>query len=87
MTMENMSEGLYMVGEYRGVTERESNGKVYYKLNVLCGDSMYKLDIKPEMLDAANKFKKAQPLLVQYFEWASKFGINKIVKGLQTIPC
>lgn len=80
-----MSEGMYCVGEYRGIDERESNGKMYYKLKVLVGDNTKKFDIKPDQVIAINTLQKSAQVVVGYYEFTGKFGMNFVSTSLSTL--
>lgn len=81
-----VKEGLLMVGEYRGHTERKSatNGKTYYGVKILVGDFVHKMDVSPEVLMKI-KAEERQTVLAHYFEFNGKFGPNKILKDLMVL--
>jgi hypothetical protein len=72
-----LPEGLYIIGEYRGVEEKTgNNGTTYYKLKVLNGDYMQKYDIKPEMSGELKNVPSGKTIIVRYYQFPSKFDRN-----------
>lgn len=72
-----LPEGLYIVGEYRGVEERKgNNGNMYYKIKVLNGDYMQKYDIRPEMYGELKTIPTGKTVIVRYYQFPSKFDRN-----------
>jgi hypothetical protein len=79
----DLPEGKFAVGEYRGYDERESNGKMYYKLKLLVGDNVLKFDIKPDQvinITQAN-FALGQKIVVKYYDFQGKFGTNSVLNS------
>jgi hypothetical protein len=69
-----LPEGMYVVGEFRGVESRPHGDKTYYKMKVLNGDYMKKYDIKPEQYGELKNLPPAgKTIVVRYYEFPAKF--------------
>jgi hypothetical protein len=80
-----LDEGLFCVGEYRGYEDRESGGKIYYKLKCLVRDITKKFDIKAEDIIKLNGLEKGKQVIIQYYEFTGKFGVNYVCNGVSVL--
>lgn len=71
-----LPHGLMIVGEFRGIEQRESKGNTYYKLKVLLGDYVEKFDIKPEQYGEVKNTPIGKHIVVSYYKFPSKFDRN-----------
>jgi hypothetical protein len=79
-------DGLYIVGEFRGVDQTTSKaGKVYHKTKVLVGDNVMKLDTPPELLMVVVGFKTSQRVLVSYREFTGQYGTNHNLTSIESL--
>jgi hypothetical protein len=85
--MNKLAPGLYCLGEYLGIEERESKGKMYYKMKLLVGDLTKKFDIKPDEVIRLRNTNPARMALafVSYYEFTGQFGTNSVLNTVNFI--
>lgn len=82
-----MNDGLYVVGEYRGVDTSISkkNGNIYTNVKVLVGDVVMKLNTPAELLMSIGALKNAQRVLVSYRDYVGQFGTNHNLASIESL--
>lgn len=73
-----LPEGMYAVGEFRGFDSRESKGNMYFKIKVLLGDTVMKLDVKPDMVQKLQDLQSGAKVVVRYYKFVGRFGENLV---------
>lgn len=83
----DLPEGKFAVGEYRGYDERESKGKMYYKVKLLVRDTVLKFDIKPDQVlqISQEQIKTGQRMLVSYYDFQSQYGTNSVLSSYASL--
>lgn len=81
-----LGHGQILIGEFRGIEMNESNGKQYFKVKVLVGDFVKKLDVnKPELRAPITNYEIGKAVGVRYYEFTGRFGVNLVATAVAAL--